>query len=111
MYAGENLGLNKQCPATPQTVTSINGVLPDSDGNFYIIGANCVSLTPIEYGLSLQDSCGQPCIGCSEMGTVTDRLVSLETDLLTTRDYVTSLQTLLTQLSTLVNYQCNCEQK
>jgi hypothetical protein len=64
-------------------------------------------VTPAEYGLVLKDTCGQPCQGCSSVATLTTRLVGVESNLLTIRDYVTGLNNAITQLNTLINYQGN----
>jgi hypothetical protein len=107
--AGENLGLNKDCSETGVQIRKINGVSPDSEGNFYLIADDCVEINPIEYGVSLKDSCGKPCLGCNELGELTNRLMTTETDLLSLRDYINNLQNTITQLSTLTGYTCTCE--
>ena len=107
--AGEGLGLNSACDNSATPVKTINGITPDSNGNFTIIPENCVSIDTAEYGLVLNDTCGQPCQGCSTVSTLTDRVISVESNLLTLRDYVTSLNSAITQLTTLINYQgSNC---
>lgn len=106
--AGENLGLNKSCDAPGVPIKSINGVPPDSVGNFNLIPSDCISIDTAEYGLVLSNTCGKPCLGCNDISTLTTRLIALESDLLTIRDYVNNLQGLITQLTTLVNYQCQC---
>lgn len=109
--AGNGLGLNKDCDEDllVPPIKTINGILPDSTGDFHLITEDCVSITPIEAGLLISDSCGKPCLGCNELGTLTSRAISVENELLKIRDYVTNLENLITQLTTLVNYQCDCE--
>lgn len=109
--AGNGLGLNKECEegALTPPIKTINGIAPDSAGDFHLITSDCVSLTPIEAGLLIKDTCGKPCLGCDELGQLTARAISVENELFKIRDYVTNLDTLVTQLTTLVNYQCNCE--
>lgn len=109
--AGNGLGLNKDCEEDDLVppIKSINGVLPDSAGDFHLITQDCVSISPIEAGLLISDSCGKPCLGCNELGTLTDRAIAAENELFKIRDYVANLDSLVTQLTTLVNYQCDCE--
>jgi hypothetical protein len=104
------LGLNKDCEeAANPPIKTINGIRPDSEGDFHFITADCVSVTPIESGLLISDTCGKPCLGCNELGVLTERAIAVENELFRIRDYVTNLDNLLTQLTTLVNYQCECE--
>ncbi len=109
MDAGENLGLNKICDDSGIPIKTINGVKPDSEGNFYLLPGDCVSMENVEYGILLKDSCGKPCVGCNEIGELTNRLISLESELLKIRDYVNNTQGVINQLTNLINYQCQCE--
>jgi hypothetical protein len=104
--AGENLGLNKNCDDSNSPIKTINGVRPDDDGNFTLIPGDCVSIVDADFGVVINDTCGKPCLGCNEIGTLTDRLVTVESDLLKMTNYLNNLQAMLTQLSTIVNFQC-----
>lgn len=106
--AGENLGLNKVCVATLTPITSINGVPPDATGNFTLIPEQCVSLTPAQNGLFVGDNCGQPCMGCTEMATLTTQVNSLESSIINIRNFTNNLEAAITQATTLLNYQCQC---
>lgn len=106
--AGEGLGLNAACGDGALPIKTINGVSPDADGHFSLIFSDCSAATPIEYGLLIQDTCGKPCLGCSELGELTNRTASLESDLLKLRDYIDNLAGLNTQLTTLLNFKCEC---
>ena len=110
LNAGEDLGLNKTCDSNGSPIKSINGVIPDSNGNINLVGDTCITTGTAQYAVVINDSCGAPCAGCSEIATLTTRLAGLESTLLNLRDYTTNLQTSLTQLNTLINYQgSNCE--
>jgi len=52
-------------------IKTINGIRPTSDGNFNFIGDDCLSFTPVSNGLKLNDSCCQPCCGCTELEAIT----------------------------------------
>ena len=106
--AGEGLGLNTTCEATPTPIQTINGIPPDDTGNFTLIPSTCISIDPAEAAVIIANTCGTPCLGCSDISTLTNRLVSLETDLLTVRNYVNNLQGLITQVTNLITYECSC---
>jgi hypothetical protein len=112
LNAGENLGLNKQCPSTEVPIKTINGVYPDSAGNFSIItdSNSCLSLTPIQYGALLADNCGKPCLGCGDIDTLTGRVNTLENDIYSIRDFINNLQSAISQANLLIAYQCQCDQ-
>lgn len=106
--AGEGLGLNQDCEEVGPPIRTINGVEPDAQGNFYFINNDCTTFDAIEYGLLMKDTCGKPCLGCSEISTLTDRLILVENDLLKLRDYVTGLNSSIDQLNTTLNFKCDC---
>lgn len=108
--AGDGLGLNTDCGAASNPITTINGVSPDVNGNFLLDFASCATLTVLTSndGLLLNDVCCKPCIGCEEIGTLTDRTISLETDLLTLRTYYSNLLSTFNEFKTTVTYTCDC---
>jgi hypothetical protein len=52
-------------------VKTINGIKPQTDGNFNFVGDDCLTFTGITNGLRLDDSCCQPCCGCIELEAIT----------------------------------------
>lgn len=108
--AGDGLGLNKDCGATLAPITTINNVGPDANGNFSLLGLDCAQFSSVSDppGLSLDDSCCKPCMGCEEIGQLTERAMQVEADLLKLRDYFTNLQQLITQFQQTTNYTCEC---
>jgi hypothetical protein len=108
MDAGENIGLNKTCTTPPNPILTINGIAPDSNGNFTLIPDLCVTIEPAQYGLVITDSCGKPCVGCTEISTLTDHLNSLESSVLEIKNFTENLQAAINQATTLINYQCQC---
>ena len=108
MDAGEDLGLNKSCSSTGTPVSSINGIPPDSTGNFTLIPEGCVAIDSAQYGLVISDSCGQPCLGCDAIATLTTQLNSLEASIIDIGNFTNNLQAAITQATTLINYQCQC---
>lgn len=106
--AGEDLGLNKVCATTLTPITTINGIPGDSSGNFTLIPQQCVSLTPAPYGLFIADTCGQPCMGCTEIDTLATAVNSLESSIVDMKNFTTNLNAAINQAVTLLNYQCQC---
>ncbi len=62
-------------PTTP--ITRMNGVRPTTDGNYTIVGGECVSVTPITNGIRIENTCSQPCCSCPELEQITRDLERL----------------------------------
>jgi hypothetical protein len=107
---GDGLGLNTQCADTLACIKTINGIGPDSEGNFTLDFSDCAQLTPIPAGtgLILEDNCCKPCVGCSDIGELTSRLMEAESALIQLKDYYTSLNLLYEQFKTTATYTCAC---
>jgi hypothetical protein len=106
--AGENLGLNKQCTNyTP--IRSVNGVLPDDNGNINLIGVDCMKISnSTQYTLDISDTCCTPCSGCSDLETLTTRLTSLENKFLDLKGNYSNASLQLSTYLTTVNSNCAC---
>ena len=105
--AGENLGLNKVCTNSGTPIYSINGITPDqTTGNFTLIADQCVSLTDAQYGVVISNSCGQPCLGCAAIDTLTTQVNGLETSVINLKNVTDSLQAAINQATTLLSYSC-----
>lgn len=55
-------------------IKTINGVAPTSDGNFNLLGDNCITFTNTENGIKVTDNCCSPCCGCAELEAITKDL-------------------------------------
>lgn len=106
MDAGNGLGLNQDCTAEGFPIRTINSIQPDSAGNFKLSFTGCTTFSAIPNGLNLDDSCNKPCMGCNEIGELTERLMQLETTLLQLRQYYNQLNILNTQLNNVINFNC-----
>lgn len=104
--AGNGLGLNKTCVSDGPPIKTINHIPPTSDGNFNISFLDCDSIEPITNGIVLSDSCNKPCLGCDEIGQLTDRLVTLEADMIKLRKFYDDLNAIAIQLNNVVNFNC-----
>lgn len=108
--AGNGLGLNTICSDELKCIKTINGIPPDSDGNFTLDFSDCATLTPIPAGtgLLLEDICCKPCVGCNDIEELTTRLMTTETGLLQLRNYYDSLLSLFTDFKTTATFTCDC---
>lgn len=52
-------------------IKTINGIAPAPDGNFNLVGDDCLTFSSVSNGLKLTDSCCAPCCGCSELEAIT----------------------------------------
>jgi hypothetical protein len=55
-------------------IKTINGIQPETNGNFNLIGDDCLAFDPATNGLKVTDSCCTPCCGCTELETITRTL-------------------------------------
>lgn len=62
-----------------QCIKTINGVAPDSNGNFTVVGENCLVIDnqTLANGIKLNDTCATPCCGCQELSVLQAELSKL----------------------------------
>ena len=91
----EGEGLNEDCVCehvtAEQCITSINGIPPLPDGNFRIVGDDCLEVTPISHGIQLVDSCSQPCCGCEELEALIDQIDRFADGVVTLQNFMERL--------------------
>ncbi len=61
-----------------RAIRTINGIEPDSAGNFRITGDDCTSIEPSQNGITLTNPCAKPCCPDVESDDVTQALSGLE---------------------------------
>ena len=70
----DGAGLNSVCDCgearVKPCIKTINGITPDDDGDFKLLGDERIELSAIANGLQLSEKCADPCCGCSELGVV-----------------------------------------
>ena len=106
--AGEGLGLNKTCASTPQPIFTINGVSPDDSGNFTLIADTCVQIEEAQAGVLISNPCGDPCLGCSAITTLTTQVNELESSILGIKNFSNNLQNVITQVTNLLSVTTSC---
>lgn len=75
--SGENLNTPCDCDdeaTLGQSILTVNGLGPDTSGNFPLIGSECLEIVPVAGGLQLIDRCSKPCCGCNELAVITREL-------------------------------------
>lgn len=99
-------GLNEDCVCEDDEVgpciRTINGISPLPNGDFRMIGDECLLLAPITNGLQLVDDCSQPCCGCADLDALNGRVDALGNQILTLNNFVGRLQTEVTQMAQVV---------
>jgi hypothetical protein len=60
--------------ANAPCIKTINGIHPTTDGNFNLLGDDCLTFEEVTNGLRLTDSCCAPCCGCAELEPITSDL-------------------------------------
>lgn len=69
-------GLIEECvcegEATPRSpIYTINGVAPRLDGEYTLVGGDCVVFDVIENGLRVTNTCSKPCCDCADLERIT----------------------------------------
>lgn len=77
-------------------IRTINKIGPDVDGQFFLTGNDCLTISPAGHGLVLDDVCSKPCCGCAELAVIKTDMSALFSDLNT-------LTTQLLQLEQVIN--------
>ena len=111
-------GLNEECPCDIEnkerpTLRSINGVIPDENGNINLIGSNCLSITSDSNGITLTDTCAEPCCGCAELDALYDNVKDFKDGATTLRNAIENLTTRQQQVEMVYQSEgkssCNCK--
>lgn len=88
--------------AARDPILTINGISPDSNGDYVLEDNECQGLNPITNGLKLEDKCAKPCCGCDELNVVTGKLDFMASQVRTLEDLASRLETQIVFL------QLNC---
>ena len=99
-------GLSKDCicvnNALDSCIRTIDRIGPTPDGDFTILGNDCLQVQPIANGVQLVDTCSQPCCGCKELETVTAALAQFGAQATTLENFLVSLEARVTQMDQVV---------
>lgn len=82
----------------PPCIKTINGISPDSSGNFVINGGECIDIQPGNSSIRVSDTCSKSCCGCNELELLMSSLSSLEIQYKSLRDQINTVQTQQSQM-------------
>lgn len=85
-------------------IKTINGIQPDSSGNFTISGLDCVSIDPADSGTGvvIVDKCTTPCCTCDQLNQLQVSLQQVENFRSQLQQLADQLQARISNLSTVV---------
>jgi len=100
-------GLNEECICAGDVdkgpaIRTINKIPPTPDGDFTLLGNNCLQFSPIENGLRAEDTCSEPCCGCPELEAVTAALEQFGRQATTLENFLVSLEARVTQMDQVI---------
>lgn len=99
-------GLNETCGCDETSdgppIRFINGIPPLPDGNFRIVGNNCMDVQPVSNGLRFSDLCSEPCCGCVELEALTSQIDKFADGVVTLQGFANALNVEVTQMSQVV---------
>jgi hypothetical protein len=99
---GEGFTDSCVCSDEAEPIRTINGIPPDSNGNFQFLGNQCLDIVEGDHILEFQDSCSQPCCGCKELEAVTQALEAFGDRATTLENFLVSLEARVTQMDMVV---------
>lgn len=92
--------------ATP--ILTINGIHPTAQGNFTLLGNNCMTIESINNGLAFSDVCSEPCCGCKELEAITNDLERFGDSATTLKNFINRLESQVNQMvSTVLGSRLN----
>jgi hypothetical protein len=76
---------------TAPPIRTINGISGTPGGDFFLLGGDCVNFTAMANGLTLNDTCSQPCCGCSELQVINQALQLFGSEKTTLANFLSQL--------------------
>lgn len=103
----EGEGLNEDCfcagdVETSPPIRTINKIRPRPDGEFTLLGDDCLEWQAIPNGLQAKDVCSEPCCGCAELATVTAAMEQFGRQATTLENFLVGLEARVTQMDMVV---------
>ena len=77
-------------------IRSINGVVPDTAGNITLQGTTCIDLTGGTASITIDDTCSDPCCGCTELEVITETLAATQNQVQTLQNTADRLNEVIT---------------
>jgi hypothetical protein len=99
-------GLNEPCICVDETlddcIRTINRIGPTAEGDFSVLGSDCLEVQSITHGIRLVDTCSEPCCGCAELETVTSALMMFGSQATTLENFLVNLEARVTEMDQVV---------
>lgn len=87
--SGEGLSACVDPNSLPDPIRTINGIPADADGNFELVGGECLSVSTHEASsLLIRDLCSSSCCGCAELAVLVAGLKAAEAQSSTLKELV-----------------------
>lgn len=80
-------------------ITSINGISAGGSGNITIVGTDCMQVNTNNSAVTLEDTCAEPCCGCTELNSLYDNYRSILDGSKTLENFVNELNAKVDQIS------------
>lgn len=97
---GEGLSEDCACGDTSSPpIKSINGVVPDDQGNLNLLGGKCFNITPQQFGLLFENPCSTPCCGPEALEQVVQQLEAFGSKATTLENFIVRLESEVTQMN------------
>lgn len=102
MIQGTGTVVDCVCPGEPTVtlnpVTSINGVLPDGNGNIELrsLGA-CLEFSTGDHEVVVHNDCAEPCCGCPDLTRIAEDAQRIQEQAVTLRGFIQRLEQALSQ--------------
>lgn len=96
----EGEGLTETCicgDTSTIPIRTINSIAPDNDGNFTFLSNSCIEINTGTHALTFEDTCSEPCCGCTELEIITQALEAFGEKATTLENFLVSLEARVTQ--------------
>lgn len=104
LSAIDGTGLNEDCVCSEERrpIYTINGVGPDENNNFNLLGTECIEISELSNGLRIDDICSKPCCGCDELEKLTQSLELFGSKSATLDNFLVGLEATVHQMDMVV---------
>jgi len=83
-------------------IRTINGLQPTAAGDFIISEQSCIQVEASENGLTVRDTCSEPCCGCEELAVVNTALKAVRDQMTTLNSFVSRLESRQESMDTIM---------
>ena len=100
----EGVGLTEECQCEGDVtdipcIKTINGISPTPEGQFYLVGDDCLTMQSGTNAVEIEDTCCSPCCGCTELEVITKDLERFLQQQVNLEVFVNDLRASVTEMS------------